>query len=101
MRLQLLGVLAASALSALATTTNAIAPMTATIDGAQETPPNGSPGTGVGRFLVDTTTKTLFIYVSFSGLVAAETAAHIHGYTPPGFPAGNANTTPAGVPGGA
>ena len=98
MRPQVLLVLVASALSAVATTAPALAPMTATIDALQETPPNGSPGTGVGRFLVDTSANTMFIYVSFSGLTAAETAAHIHGYAPPGTPAGVVFALPAGSP---
>ena len=81
-------VLAFSSLFLIAGSASAIAPMTASLDGAQETPPNGSTATGQARFVIDTTTDRLVYHVSFSGLTTAETAAHIHGYAGPGTPAG-------------
>jgi Cu/Zn superoxide dismutase len=76
----------------------AMAPFAATINSAQETPPNGSTATGLGRVIVDTSTHTLFYYFEFSGLSAPETAAHIHGYVPPGTPGGVVNPLPLGSP---
>lgn len=50
---------------------------TATLSGAAENPPNAGTGTGVGLFTLDGTTFTYD--VSYSGLTAAPSAAHIHG----------------------
>lgn len=58
------------------------------IDGAQENPPTGSTGTGTGTFLLDDVAATLDYNITFSGLSAAETAAHIHGPAPVGTNAG-------------
>ncbi|MFN8179743.1 MAG: CHRD domain-containing protein [bacterium] len=80
--------LVTSAVAALASSAFALTPMSAVLDGAQETPPNGSAGTGLGRIVVDTSTHTMFYYFEFSGLGAPETAAHIHGFAPPGVAAG-------------
>ena len=74
------------------------APMRASLDGLQEVPPNGSAGTGDGRFIIDTNTNTLFYFITFGGLVGAETAAHIHGYAPAGVNAGVVHALPAGSP---
>lgn len=90
--------LAASLLFLTATSSFALAPMKAVCDGAQETPPNGSAGTGTGLFLIDTTSNTLFYHISYSGLGSAELAAHIHGYAPPGVPAGVEHALPVGTP---
>lgn len=90
--------LAASALFLTATSAFALAPMKALCDGAQETPPNGSAGTGTGLFLIDTATNTLFYYISYSGLGSPELAAHIHGYAPAGVPAGVEHALPTGTP---
>lgn len=60
---------------------------TATLDGLQETPPNSSPATGDGCFTVDLEANTLAYLVEFTGLVGIETAAHIHGFAPPGVAA--------------
>lgn len=49
-----------------------------TLDGLQETPPNGSPGFGSGTAFFDSTALTLAVSVSFSGLIAPTTADHIH-----------------------
>lgn len=60
------------------------APITYTTDlnGASEAPPNASPATGFAKVIIDTDANTLAIDVSFSGLLALPTAAHIHGPTP-------------------
>jgi hypothetical protein len=58
------------------------------LDGAQETPPVVTPGTGSGTATFDTVTKMLSLNVSYSGLVGTVTAAHIHGPAAVGVPAG-------------
>jgi Cu/Zn superoxide dismutase len=70
----------------------------ADINAANEVPPNGSAATGVGQCLIDTNTNTLFYHVDYSGLSAAETAAHIHGFAPPGVNAGVLIALPASNP---
>lgn len=68
------------------------------MDGAQETPPNGSPATGLSQIIIDTNTNTLFFHISYAGLTSAETAAHFHGYAPPGVPGGIVFALPATNP---
>lgn len=51
---------------------------TATLTGASESPPTASPGTGFALVTIDTTLNTLFVDVSFSGLLGTTTASHIH-----------------------
>src|SRR5688500_14754499 len=58
--------------------------LTATIDAAQETPPNSSLGTGSGCFELDFGALTLTYNIQFTALTAAQTGAHIHGFAPPG-----------------
>jgi hypothetical protein len=55
----------------------------ATLSGASETPPNASPGTGTGTFVLVppdpmTTTQKLVYHIEFTGTVGAEQEAHIH-----------------------
>jgi hypothetical protein len=50
----------------------------AILNGAQEVPPTGVAGTGVGGVIVDPTTKAITGGVTFSGLTGAPTLAHIH-----------------------
>jgi hypothetical protein len=69
----------------------------ARLDQAQEVPPSGSPAVGVGVFAVDTAANTLAYRISYIGLTAAETAAHIHGFAPPGANAGVLHALPAGT----
>jgi CHRD domain len=75
---------------------------TANLTGPGESPPNTSPGTGVATVTTDDVLNTLFVDVSFSGLVAGTTASHIHCCTTVPFTgtAGVATTTPtfAGFP---
>lgn len=50
----------------------------ATLAGSNENPANASPGTGTAFVILDTTAHTLRINVTFSGLTANTSAAHIH-----------------------
>lgn len=51
---------------------------TATLNGASEDPPTGSPGTGIATLTLNTILETLIVDVTFSGLTGASTAALIH-----------------------
>jgi hypothetical protein len=77
---------------------------TALLSGANEVPPNASPGTGVVTIAVDDVAHTMFLDVTFSGLLGNTTAAHIHCCTavPLTGNAGVATTTPTfpGFPSG-
>jgi len=66
------------------------------LSGPSESPPNNSPGTGVGDLIIDTTANTLRVQVSFANLTSGTTASHIHCCTPAPFlgTAGVATTTP-------
>jgi len=55
----------------------------AVLDGSQETPPNASPGHGIGCFYLDDD-GMLYYEVSFYGLWAFESRSHIHGPAAPG-----------------
>ncbi|MDX6557219.1 MAG: hypothetical protein QOF72_268, partial [Blastocatellia bacterium] len=57
---------------------------TATLNGAQETPPNNSTATGTATLLLSPDEQTARVSLNFSGLSSAETAAHIHGPAAPG-----------------
>ena len=57
---------------------------TAHLDGAQETPPNDSKGTGEAKIAFDTDSKTLIWTVTYSGLSGPATMAHFHGPAPVG-----------------
>jgi hypothetical protein len=50
----------------------------ATLSGLNETPPNNSPATGSGTFVLDDAMTSLTFDVTYSGLVAGTTAAHFH-----------------------
>jgi hypothetical protein len=56
----------------------------AKLDGASETPPNDSKGTGMVAAQFDTATKTLSWTVTYSGLKGRAIAAHFHGAAPAG-----------------
>jgi hypothetical protein len=66
----------------------AIINFSATLDGLQEVPPNASPATGSATLVMDTVANTLSYNITFGGLLAPQTAGHIHGFAPPGVPAG-------------
>jgi len=61
---------------------------TAKLDGASETPPNQSKGTGMVDARFDAASKTLSWTITFSGLTGPATMAHFHGPAPVGKPAG-------------
>ena len=48
----------------------------ATLSGAAEAPPNGSPGTGFAEVTIDLDLATMHVEVSFSGLLGSTTASH-------------------------
>ena len=61
---------------------------TAKLNGAAETPPNDSKGTGAVDAHFDTATKVLTWTVTYSGLTGPATMAHFHGPAPEGKAAG-------------
>lgn len=66
----------------------------AQLNGPSESPPNASPGTGSALVDIDTSTRTMRVFVAFQGLIGATTAAHIHGPAAPGGTAPIITTTP-------
>ncbi len=72
--------------------------MNASLDGAQEVPANGSPGSGWGVFQINTAANELSYYIAVGGLAGAETAAHIHGMALHGTNAGVVHALPLGSP---
>jgi CHRD domain len=74
----------------------------AILSGAAESPPNASPGTGTADVVYDDVLNTLWVDVTFSGLIGTTTASHIHAATasPGTGTAGVATTVPtfAGFP---
>jgi hypothetical protein len=73
-------VLAAAAMPASAS----IITFSVTLTGLNEVPANASPGIGTAFITLDDIAATLSVKMSFSGLVAAATAAHIHCCLGPG-----------------
>lgn len=69
---------------------------TAILNGASESPANLSPGTGAATVIIDDLLNTMEVHVVFSGLLAPNTASHIHCCTtvPATGIAGVATTTP-------
>ena len=55
-----------------------------TLTGAQEVPPNASPGFGNALVILDNATNMLTVNITFAGLLSTTTASHIHCCTPPG-----------------
>jgi hypothetical protein len=58
--------------------TQAASTFTAVLNGAQQVPPNASPGTGTATVVLSSDQTTITVNVSFSGLTAPTTASHIH-----------------------
>src|ERR671913_1230108 len=86
----------ALALSALSVEARAdVIVLTATLTGANEVPPTGSPGIGSAVVTVDTVTNLLTVNVAFAGLVSPTTIAHIHCCAGPGGIAIPATTVPS------
>jgi hypothetical protein len=83
MRVHLFAGFAALAIgTALATVSPAFAEMVkmkATLDAAQEVPPNDSAGKGTADVTFDTDTKKLDWTLDYSGLTGDATGAHFHG----------------------
>src|SRR5438309_11487244 len=64
----------------------------ATLTGAAEIPPTGSPGTGSAHVTFDVVAHTLHVQAAFSGLLGTTTASHIHCCVPQPANAGVATT---------
>jgi len=71
-----------------------IVTLSGTLSGANESPANASPATGFASFTVDTVALTINENISFSGLTAPDTAAHIHCCVPIGGNTGVATAVP-------
>jgi hypothetical protein len=72
--------------------------LTGTLNEAQEVPPTGSAATGTAIITLDTQLNQLIFTVTYTGILAAnETAAHIHGFAPPGVNAGVLFPLPLGT----
>jgi CHRD domain len=67
---------------------------TANLTGPGESPPNASPGTGFATVITDDVANTLFVDVTFSGLLGTTTASHIHCCVVAPGATGVATTTP-------
>jgi len=98
-----LALIIAASLSLPTTSANAdIITFSGNLTGAQEFPPNASPGTGLATVMIDDVTHTLQVDVSWAGLLSPTTVAHIHCCVPPGataIPATGVPTFP-GFPAG-
>ena len=68
---------------------------TATLTGAQEVPPTGSPGIGSALVTIDTVTNLMTVNVSFAGLLSPVNIAHIHCCAGVGATAIPATTVPS------
>jgi hypothetical protein len=90
--------------ASLITTRGAVFDYTVTLNGANESPVNTSPGIGIGTVQYDDANHSLQLEVAFVGLEGTVTASHIHAATATPFSgtAGVATTTPtfAGFPSG-
>lgn len=69
----------------------------ATINAAQQVPPNASPGTGQGCMTYDPATMMLSFEINYAGLLTPEIAAHFHGPAPAGSNAGVQFALPLGA----
>jgi hypothetical protein len=96
-RLPLFAMLVVAVVVLLAGPASALQPLKAVLNGAQVVPPTGSPAMGLGCFTLNAD-NTLDYLVSYSGLLAAETGAHIHGPAPAGVNAGVQFALPLGTP---
>ena len=66
------------------------------LSGANENPPNASPGTGNATLTLNLTLHTFQLVVNFTGLTGTTTASHIHApVLVPGGNAGVATQTPS------
>ena len=60
-------------------------PINVTFSGLQETPANNSTATGTFVGTYNDVTDSLIYTITFSGLGSNVTAAHFHGFVPPGI----------------
>ena len=60
-------------------------PINVTFSGSQETPANNSTATGTFVGTYNDVTDSLIYTITFSGLGSNVTAAHFHGFVPPGI----------------
>ena len=86
----------AASLFCMASTQAEIRRMVCLLTGSQEVPPVGTSARGCGLFEIDTSTNTVNYRIVYTGLSAAETAAHIHGFSAPGANSGVKTNLPAG-----
>ena len=68
----------------------------ATLDGSQQVPSNGSSGTGAGTVVLNALETQALVSLSFSGLQGTQTEAHIHAPAPAGTNASIVFTLPVG-----
>ena len=82
---------------AISTANASIITYVATLNGANESPPNASTGTGSAVVTFDTVLSTMHVVVTFAGLTGVDTASHIHccTATPLISTAGVATVTPS------
>lgn len=92
-------ILAAAALMLAAPAANALL-YTTTLTGAAEVPSVDSPGSGSASVDFDLTTHTMKVEISFAGLLADTTVAHIHCCTSPTAGVATAVPTFPGFPAG-
>ena len=85
---KLIALVAAGALALAPSAFAEILHFTAHLDGAQETPPNTSAGTGMAEVTFDTGTNKLGWQIVYSGLSGPAGAAHFHGPAESGTAAG-------------
>jgi len=95
--LRLLAVVAVLAVGGVSVAQAAVVSYMANLDGASESPPNASAGTGFAQVDIDDVAHTMHIVAAFSGLTGTATAAHIHAATlvAGAGTAGVATTTPS------
>lgn len=98
MRLALRTPVAALVVLAATSASAVIINFSATIDGLQEVPPVATPASGSATCVMDTDANTLSYNISFSGLIGTQSAAHFHGFAPPGVNAGVLHGLPVGSP---
>ena len=99
-----LGSLAAVAMAAVSlaitmpVSTYAETGYSATLSGAAEVPANASPATGSIIVVLNNAQNSIHVHMEFSGLSAAESAAHLHGPASAGVNAGVQIALPIGSP---
>jgi len=93
---RLLAVVAAIAVVTGSSAHAAVVSYSATLNGASESPPNGSAGIGAAQVDIDAVANTMRVRVTFGNLTGTSTASHIHAPTAVAGTgtAGVATTTP-------